>query len=377
MKPAAMLIVIAIIAGALLVFAPLSLKGIIASFPLFQSIGDARPTVSVSEQEASVFRSIDEGEIWFPQVAIDAGRSIPSVTVLEVTIDNFNSNILYLGTEGDGMYKSVNNGQNWEKMYDRNGVLAENANVYTVAQDPRNVNRIYVAVLQNGYGMFLKSEDGGVSFVQTYITQLENYPVQSIAIHPVSSNIIYIGTAQGGFFVSEDYGETWQVLEWLTGAVTNIVINQSYSLEIYSVVFGRGLFRSNDGGDTWRAFSTELSRITAHQNVMTFALDPSNQNKLFLALANGLVTSDNGGSTWKFVDILISPNVLPVDAVAVDPRNPDNIYVGAGAFIYKSEDGGVNWSVQKLNTEKRISTIVVDPVNPQSVFLGMRNVPKR
>ncbi|MBI3685542.1 hypothetical protein HY250_04015, partial [Candidatus Azambacteria bacterium] len=215
MKPVALLIVIAIFAGIMLVFAPAILKDSIASFLLFQALSEQRQQTAVSVENATIFRSIDGGKIWFPQVAIDADKNIPPVTILHLVLDHFDSNILYAGTEGDGLYKSVNNGQNWEKLYDRNRILADNASVYRVAQDPKNVNRIYIAAFQNKYGVFLKSEDGGVSFTQTYISQLENYPVYAIAIHPVFSNIVYIGTAQGGFFASEDFGETWQVLEWL------------------------------------------------------------------------------------------------------------------------------------------------------------------
>ena len=254
MKPVAFLIVIAVIGGALLVFAPAIFSGSVASFPLFRAFGEPKQA-AVSVENATIFRSIDGGKVWFPQIAIDAGKSIPPVTIFHLAIDRFDSNIMYAGTEGDGLYKSVNNGQNWEKLYDRNRALSDNALVYRVMQDPRNVNRIYVAAFQNKYGVFLKSEDGGISFVQPYISQLENYPIEAVAIHPAFSNIVYIGTAQGGFFVSEDFGETWQALEWLTGPVAEIVVNDRTPSEIYAVVKNRGLFRSLDGGRTWSGFS--------------------------------------------------------------------------------------------------------------------------
>ena len=377
MKPTALIIVIAIIIGAILVFSPISLREMIASFPLFKSLEtiSSPQQGAVNEAQASMFRTTDGGITWFPQVAIDAGSSLPSVTVLDVAFDYLNSNIVYLGTEA-GLYKTLNNGQNWERQIDNNKRLADAAVVYRVVQDPRDTNNIYVAAIQNKYGVFLKSTDGGVSFFQTYITQLENYAVQAIAIHPTRSNVLYIGTGQGGVFMSEDYGDTWKVASWLTGPVTNIVFNPHNGDEMYAVVQNRGLFRSVNGGREWKEFSRELSRIAAYNNVMMFMLDPANTNKLYLALGNGLVKSENWGRSWEFVKVLIPPKVLPIDAIAIDPKNTNTLYVGAGSLIYQSVDGGVNWGVQKFNTQKRITIIAIDPKDSKSIYMGMKNVKK-
>lgn len=377
MKPTALIIVIAIILGAILVFSPVTLREMIASFPLFKSLGEvsAPQQGAVNEAQASVFRTTDGGTTWFPQVAIDAGNSLPSVTVLDVEFDYLNSNIVYLGTEA-GLYKTLNNGQNWERQIDNNKKLVDAAVVYRVVQDPRDTNNMYVAAFQNKYGVFLKSTDGGVSFFQTYITQLENYAVQAIAIHPSRSNVLYIGTGQGGVFVSEDRGDTWKVASWLTGPVTDIVFNPNNGDEMYAVVQNRGLFRSSNGGKDWKEFSRELSRIAAYNNVMMFMLDPANTNTLYLALGNGLVKSTNWGRVWEFVKVLIPPKALPIDAIAINPKNTNNIFVGAGSLIYQSTDGGVNWSVQKFNTQKRINVIAIDTKDVQSIYMGMKNVKK-
>lgn len=377
MKPTALIIVVAILLGGILVFSPITIREMLASFPLFKSLGEVSSPQqgAVNEAQASVFRTTDGGTTWFPQVAIDAGSNLPSVTVLDVAFDYLNSNIVYLGTEA-GLYKTLNNGQNWERQIDNNKRLADTAVVYRVVQDPRDTNNLYVAAFQNKYGVFLKSTDGGVSFFQTYITQLENYPVQAIAIHPTRSNVLYIGTGQGGVFMSEDYGDTWKVMSWLTGSVTSIAFNPNNGDEMYTVVQNRGLFRSVNGGREWKEFSRELSRIAAYNNVMMFMLDPANTNKLYLALGNGLVKSENWGKSWEFVKVLIPPKVLPIDSIAINPRNTNTLYVGAGSLIYQSVDGGVNWSVQKFNTQKRISTIAIDPKDPQSIYIGMKNIKK-
>jgi len=109
---------------------------------------------------------------------------------------------------------------------------------------------------------------------------------------------------------------------------------------------------------------------------MMFMLDPANTNKLYLALGNGLVKSENWGRSWEFVKVLIPPKVLPIDAIAIDPKNTNTLYVGAGSLIYQSVDGGVNWGVQKFNTQKRITIIAIDPKDSKSIYMGMKNVKK-
>jgi len=379
MKPLSLIIAISLIVGAILVFSPISLRNIIASFPLFKGldVGEKPATAQMSAQQAIIWRTIDGGATWFPQTAVEADKNLPEVSVLDIAFDKENSNIVYAGTEGAGLYRSFNNGQNWEKLIDRNGVLADNALVYKIAQDAKNVNNIYLAVFQGLRGMFLKSTDGGISFARTYLTQLENYPVEAIAINPSASNIIYMGTKQGGFFISRDYGETWNAAKWITGQITNIVVNPRNTSEIYVATRDRGLFRSSDGGETWRDFNKELARVSARHAISSFILEQVNGDTLYLAIANGLVKSNNRGLTWQFVNILIPPKALPVDAMALDPENSNMINVGVDTLLYKSEDGGVNWSVQKLDTAKRIAIMTIDENDPKSILLGMKVVKKK
>ena len=370
MKPVSLLIILAIILAGLLVFTPFSIKEMFGSFPLFQVISQER---AATMTRAPIFRTIDGGTTWFPQASLSATEALPAFNVLDLKLDVQDSTIVYAGTEGNGLYRSFNNGQNWEKVADRNNVLSPGASVYKIVQDRFNINNIYIAAFQNKFGVFLKSTDGGISFNQTYISQLENYPLEAIAINASSSNIIYAGTAQGGFLISQDYGETWKVAEWLTAQIADIVVNPGNASEIYMTTKNRGLFRSVDGGYTWKNFSKELSKVGGTGNIKMLRIDQSNASTLYLALASGLVQSENRGATWKYAAILIPPRALPVDSVAIDPTNSKNIFVGVGNLIYKSQDGGTNWSVQKLNAEKRIARILIDSKNPQSVFLGMKS----
>ena len=59
-----------------------------------------------------------------------------------------------------------------------------------------------------------------------------------------------------------------------------------------------------------------------------------------------------------------------VVALAIDPRDPGNIYAGSQTGgILKSADGGTTWAVANTGlTNRRVSTLIIDPRKPQSTL---------
>ena len=99
----------------------------------------------------------------------------------------------------------------------------------------------------------------------------------------------------------------------------------------------------------------------------------------FGSVGGGVWKSLNSGRTWS--PIFDSINVASVGAIGVAPSNPDLIYVGTGeadmrdsiAFgngVYKSTDAGKTWKHLGLENTRQIGRIIVDPKNPNTVFLA-------
>ena len=99
----------------------------------------------------------------------------------------------------------------------------------------------------------------------------------------------------------------------------------------------------------------------------------------FGSVGGGLWKSQNAGRTWT--PIFDSTNVASIGAIGVAPSNPPLIYVGTGeadmrdsiAFgngVYKSSDAGKTWQHLGLEKTKQIGRIIVDPKNPNTVFLA-------
>ncbi len=90
-----------------------------------------------------------------------------------------------------------------------------------------------------------------------------------------------------------------------------------------------------------------------------------------------------GGGVWKTTDggqvwnpIFDSQRVASIGAVAVSPSNPNIVYVGTGEQtpgngIYKSTDAGATWTNIGLADTHYISSIFIDPRNPDIVIVGV------
>ncbi|MBX2942132.1 MAG: hypothetical protein KF860_07285 [Cyclobacteriaceae bacterium] len=95
--------------------------------------------------------------------------------------------------------------------------------------------------------------------------------------------------------------------------------------------------------------------------------------------SGGLWKSTSGGINWE--PIFDKEAAMAIGAVAIQQSNPSVIWVGTGEGnprnslnggygVYKSLDGGKNWKLMGLEKTRNIHRIVVDPQNPNTVYVG-------
>src|SRR5882762_4486869 len=112
---------------------------------------------------------------------------------------------------------------------------------------------------------------------------------------------------------------------------------------------------------------------------------PGQPNVFYIGVNNGGVwkTTDYG-RVWK--PIFDEQPTGSIGALAVAPSNPETIYVGSGEGlqrpdlstgdgIYKSTDGGKTWQHLGLRDGQQISALLVDPHNPNRVFVAVLGHP--
>jgi photosystem II stability/assembly factor-like uncharacterized protein len=99
----------------------------------------------------------------------------------------------------------------------------------------------------------------------------------------------------------------------------------------------------------------------------------------FGAVNGGIWKTTDAGVVWA--PIFDGQPVASIGALAVAPSDPKIIYAGTGETdirsdlssgngVYKSTDGGATWSHIGLEDTRQISRIVIDPQNPNIVYVG-------
>jgi photosystem II stability/assembly factor-like uncharacterized protein len=99
----------------------------------------------------------------------------------------------------------------------------------------------------------------------------------------------------------------------------------------------------------------------------------------FGSVGGGIWKTNDAGRTWK--PIFDAQGIASIGAIAVAPSDANVIYVGSGEAdmrssisygngVYKSMDGGKTWSHIGLEDSRQIGRIIVDPRDPNKVFVA-------
>lgn len=197
--------------------------------------------------------------------------------------------------------------------------------------------------------------------------------VNTFAIQPGNSSIIYAGT-DAGLFKSTDGGINWSFLA--TGVPTSntntVVIDPSNSSVIYAAT-DTNIYKSTDGGASFSLKGQNLFPTC-------LAIDPGVPTTLYTGTALGLFKTTNGGDSWAEVFYGSNAPQSPyVHQVVVDPVNSNNVYVGTdtdGLFKTASGNGWVHLGGSgPLPGNNTISALALNPANPATIYAGILNQP--
>ncbi len=279
-------------------------------------------------------------------------------------IDNRDSThqTLYVGTQGGGVWKSVNGGDWWTALD-----CMENMNVQCITQAVNGT--IYIGtglnmfglqgssfvVGQKGNGIYqLDANDHFIHIISTSSGGSLASPwigVNRIAVNPQNTNQ-FLAATDKGLYYSSDAGTNWNeilVNGVTSGQVSSDVKWSADGLKIFAVVGGNNkLIRSTNGGSNWERISnTTNPGFPTTQGRIEVAIAPSNSDVCYISVATsigctyGVFKSVDGGATWD--TLIMHSNIFDPfslvcqgwydNAIAVMPNDEDRIIVG-GVYLY-------------------------------------------
>lgn len=212
---------------------------------------------------------------------------------------------------------------------------------------------------------------------------------RSIAFHPTDAGVVYIATAQGGIWKTNNIYEapapTWVSLseKLPTLAMGAIAVDPKNPDIIFAgtgetnggwgpgsggTPAGTGLYRSKDGGLNWDLVGPTS---TVGYNCSEIVIDPKNSKNIFVATGNnsGVVRSTDGGDTWTKVQTGFAPV-----SIEINPDDPRYVYAsGQSGPVYRSEDGGTTWTkctLTGVSSSNRIQ-LAISPSTPRMIYASV------
>jgi photosystem II stability/assembly factor-like uncharacterized protein len=196
--------------------------------------------------------------------------------------------------------------------------------------------------------------------------------VRALAVDPQQGGRVFLGTADGVLYASEDAGRHWRRLA--PGfprrgmSLDNIVLDPRGRVLVgYWEVEGSagGVARSLDGGHSF-----DLLGGIEGESVRALEIAASDPDVLVAGTLSGVFRSEDGGDTWKRMSPSGHPEIRNVESVAIDPSDPRVVYAGTWHLPWKTTDGGRSWREihAGMIDDSDVFTITLDRRTPRTVY---------
>jgi len=323
--------------------------------------------------DRSIMRSIDGGLTW------PFTRSLPITSYMDfgaaIAFDPLQAGRVLVGT-GQGILFSEDAGETW---VERNAGI-DGAIVGRVISAPPGIHlgRTFAVGATTRPGL-LEYDKASRSWSPLGSASLQaSSPVAHIVSFDyvdAAPGTLYAGGYSGGFFRSDDGGETWnKTTTSLDGDVIfDIAASASNAQSVYVASgIGRAQYSGNGGG----TFVSRSAGLPSAGTLSKLILDRDSDNALYALLLTatpGFYRTLNGGASWSAVDGGIGS--VEIFDIAVDPEDFSIVYAATSIGLAKSTDSGDTWAL--LPGNHFVGFVAVDHFDGAHVIRASHQLPQR
>lgn len=326
------------------------------------------PYVFLAVADRRVVRAECIGDNWRVETVLDGPEPVT------LAADPSDSNVVYAGTQGNGVYRSVDCGRSWAAL----GLAGQV--VKSLAVSPHDSGVIYAGVKP---AAVYKTSDGGHSWAE--LGGFRRVPnrwwwfspaeppfrayVNDLAVSPTESDVVLAGIELGAVLRSDDGGRTWSGHR--SGAMRDCHWLRFHGRDgqwVYEAGgTGGGAAVSRDGGQTWRQPRAGLAKKYG----VTCAADPERPEVWYVALApspgkaygkgaEAYLYRVSAGADWQPIGWEPHPMSQMPRALVTRPDAPGHLYVGTTyGDVWHTADYGDTWRRLQFDLGGGLSLLVL------------------
>ncbi len=326
------------------------------------------------------------------------GPAINSGRVSDLAVHPENHHIVYMATASGGLWKTTNAGTTWNPIFDKEGSYA----IGCVTLDPSNPNVVWVGTGENnsqrsvafGDGVY-KSLDGGQNWENVGLEDSEH--IGTITVDPRDSNVVYVA-AQGplwnsggerGVYKTIDGGETWERVLHVSDdtGINEVHMDHNDPDVLYAASYQRrrhvwtlvdggpetAIYKSTDAGANWRKLTEGLPKVDMGKIGMD--ISPVDSDVVYAVIEaqrdkSGFFRSTDRGESWEKMSDYVSGSPQYYNEIFADPKDVDRVYA-MDTFLQITLDGGKTFNrVGEKNKHVDNHAIWIDPGSTDHFLVG-------
>ncbi|MFT5051854.1 MAG: photosystem II stability/assembly factor-like uncharacterized protein [Chlamydiales bacterium] len=336
-----------------------------------------------------VWKTSDGGQTWENVSDGFFGGSIGAVEVCAA-----DPNVIYAGggevtvrgnvSSGFGVWKSEDRGKTWRSMG-----LADTRHIPRIRSHPKNPNIVFVAALGHLYGPneergVYRSVDGGENWERVLFANADAGAID-LSMDPSNPRVLFASTwrirrtphslESGGdgsaLWHSTDGGDTWADITHNEGlpegmvGIIGVCVSPVNPERVWAIIEADdgGVFRSDDGGETWERVNEQRTlRQRAWYYSRIFA-DTQDEDRVWVTNVR-LWQSKDGGKSFESVS---TPHGDHHD-LWIAPEDGDRVAVADDGGGQVSINGGERWSTYRNQPTSQFYRVTTDGHFPYRIL---------